>query len=795
VEPALIAPAESAIQAESSGFSPNGGKEHSTMEISILYGNAESIKSWKVEIVGNGAVSRTWSGDAANLSASLSWDGTKDGGGMSPEGSYTARLSIEYAKTYQPVSLESKSFVLDVTPPTGSLTLDPAQFTPSDTGVTGPLTVTIDAKSPLAKMDDWSLDIFDQAGALVTRFDGQWPTATATWDGSTLNGGFVSPSTTYVAVAKVRDEFGNSAELRADVPVADIPAAGQETSVQPKSAGFSPLSDSLSRSIDLALNVGNKDAVKSWKLALAQADMGVQKTWTGDASNLPQVVTWDGTTDAGVPAPDGNYTAILSIDYGKAFKPVLVKSSVFVLDVFEPAGNVIASPEKLAPDGKGGIQPVDFTVYATSSNANISGWSLSVVDASGKTVAGFNGTWPANTATWDGALAGGGKADPTKSYGYVARIRDQYGNVGEVQGSLATGELPVIQGALGIVLKSDGFSPNDDRFSDTMTLALSYGQPSAVTSWKVTIGYPGISGKKTFTGNGSNLPATLTWDGKTDNGASAPEGTYTAVLDINYGTMFEPAHITSAPFILDVTPPTGSITLSSPLFSPIEAADTITITLSANSPLAKIDSWSMEISDPAGNPFKSFSGKWPADQAVWDGKGINGDMVQSAEDYPVVARVRDQFGIVGELKTVIPIDILVEKLPTGYRILASRIFFTSFTADYRNVVADLAGQNAQRLDALAAKLNKFPGYRIRIVGHAVMIFWDNPKLGKVEQEQILIPLSKARAEAVKKALVERGLDEAMFTTDGVGASDQLVPDSNYKDRWQNRRVALYIEKE
>jgi len=43
-------------------------------------------------------------------------------------------------------------------------------------------------------------------------------------------------------------------------------------------------------------------------------------------------------------------------------------------------------------------------------------------------------------------------------------------------------------------------------------------------------------------------------------------------------------------------------------------------------------------------------------------------------------------------------------------------------------------------------------------------------------------------------MVDRGLDAARFSTDGVGSSDQLVPDSDYKDRWQNRRVALFLDK-
>jgi len=42
--------------------------------------------------------------------------------------------------------------------------------------------------------------------------------------------------------------------------------------------------------------------------------------------------------------------------------------------------------------------------------------------------------------------------------------------------------------------------------------------------------------------------------------------------------------------------------------------------------------------------------------------------------------------------------------------------------------------------------------------------------------------------------VDRGLNAAMFTTEGVGASDQVVPDSDLADRWQNRRVAFFLER-
>src|SRR5271169_85809 len=152
-KPALVTPAESAVEVEKSGFSPAGAAGQNSIDISLLYGNGDAIKSWKVELASGGKAQKSWSGDAKYLPASLTWDGKNDGGTMSPEGTYTAKLSIDYAAKYQSVSEESKSFVLDISPPTGSISMDPGQFTPTESGVQGPVTLTITARSALAHMD------------------------------------------------------------------------------------------------------------------------------------------------------------------------------------------------------------------------------------------------------------------------------------------------------------------------------------------------------------------------------------------------------------------------------------------------------------------------------------------------------------------------------------------------------------------------------------------------------------------------------------------------------------------
>ena len=152
------------------------------------------------------------------------------------------------------------------------------------------------------------------------------------------------------------------------------------------------------------------------------------------------------------------------------------------------------------------------------------------------------------------------------------------------------------------------------------------------------------------------MPATLTWDGKIDNGGYAPEGRYTAMLSLDYGVAFAPVTVETKPFVLDLTPPSGTIVLSSELFSPDGDGinDTETMTIAGSSNLARIVGWSLTAYDPGNDPFISWKGSWPAAPIVWDGKGQGGDLVESASDYPLALKLRDEFGNIGTSKTNCP---------------------------------------------------------------------------------------------------------------------------------------------
>ena len=261
----------------------------------------------------------------------------------------------------------------------------------------------------------------------------------------------------------------------------------------------------------------------------------------------------------------------------------------------------------------------------------------------GKTLISTKGKYPKNSYAWDGKLPGGATLDPSRSYKLAAKVTDAFGNAGIVRGAIGIAEMPSVTSTVSITPRTRGFSPKGDSAMDTMELALSYGQPQAVMSWRVDI----LSSDqivKSYAGDSSSLLPTVSWDGKKTDGSFADEGSYMANFAVDYGTMFKPVTVKSLPFVLDLSAPQGKLNLSQALFSPIESNPTLTITVDASSKVAKMESWSMKIFDPAGNLFKSFEGRWPNNKVQWDGKSGSGLMVESAEDYRVTATVRDEFG-------------------------------------------------------------------------------------------------------------------------------------------------------
>jgi len=96
--------------------------------------------------------------------------------------------------------------------------------------------------------------------------------------------------------------------------------------------------------------------------------------------------------------------------------------------------------------------------------------------------------------------------------------------------------------------------------------------------------------------------------------------------------------------------------------------------------------------------------------------------------------------------------------------------------------ATLTAGAEKNIDQLSQFMNKYPTRKIVIEGHT-------DSRGSSEYN---LTLSKRRADAVKKALVEKGVDESRIATKGYGETSPVASNKTAAGRQQNRRVEVII---
>ena len=86
------------------------------------------------------------------------------------------------------------------------------------------------------------------------------------------------------------------------------------------------------------------------------------------------------------------------------------------------------------------------------------------------------------------------------------------------------------------------------------------------------------------------------------------------------------------------------------------------------------------------------------------------------------------------------------------------------------------------LNELYTLLSERPGQRIRIVGHT-------DDIGSDRSNQLL---SEGRANSIREAMIERGIDGDRIETKGRGKRDPIVPNDSEENRQKKRRVEIVL---
>ena len=326
-----------------------------------------------------------------------------------------------------------------------------------------------------------------------------------------------------------------------------------------------------------------------------------------------------------------------------------------------------------------------------------------------------------------------------------------------------------------------------ERFRESITFTLLFPAAEGLEEWNFEIRDGDGTVLRSYGGTGSD-PEPIVWNG-TNQAGEARDGEYVGVLLARYANGGEPQARTRT-VVRDTQAPQVELDITPQPFSPdndgFEDELEIGVTVRDASP---IDRWTMTIFDSRkGDVFRSISGTGtPSAQLRWDGLSETGELVQAAEDYPWELTIADVLGNQTRRTGEIPVDVLVIREDGRLKIRISNITFAPNSPQFVRENAQQFDKNIEIINRIAEILERYDRYQIQIEGHAVNITGTQR-----EEEEELQPLSRARAETVIQALVERGLDEDRFTAVGMGGTKPLVPHTDLDERWRNRRVEFIL---
>ncbi|MGM0673119.1 MAG: FlgD immunoglobulin-like domain containing protein [Spirochaetota bacterium] len=760
------------ISIDTAYFSPNddGVKDRIRLlpEVPVTSG----LERWSIEIVDeDGEVHRRYSG-LRNPPERVTFDGDDESGSRLPEGRYRARFSTEYQNGNRPEAT-SPEFTLDVTPPRATVRANFEAFSPNSDGNRD--VITFDQETSSEQL--WEGEISRVGGDTVRTFTfRETADLSISWDGRRSDGQLAEDGD-YRYQLTATDRAGNTGSSEPVRFTLDTEEA--EVLLSPEYEAFSPNADGTRDQLRLFPQVQQNENVVSYTLTIETDDGSAVRTISGEGE-IDEPFVWDGFDDDGDRVSDGDYRAVLEVTYNDG-DVVEASTSTVALDTTYPRVDLEAEYTLFSPNGDGNKDVVRIEQDSSEED----GWEGRIVDEDGETVRNFFWKGELPTLEWDGRDDSGNLVS-NGSYRYEVSATDAAGNTTEE--TMSNIRVDNRETEVFVTVDRSAFSPNGDDYRDTVTISIYTNLLEGVESWTLDILDETGTPVRTFEGDQAQPNEQIEWNGE-DSRGDIEEGEYTARYVVEYAKGDTPRRETSR-FRLDVSPPEVDVDLSPVPFSPdndgVDDELEIAIDVEDESDIA---SWRMEILDRNENFFTDFSGQgMPAEEIIWDGRSESGELVISAEDYPYELEVTDVVGNTTVTEGEIPVDVLVVRDGDRLRVQISSITFAPNSPELiTDSNTERGAKNAAVLTRLVEVFTKYDDYRIRIEGHAV-----NLTQTEREEEEELQPLSEARAESVKDALVQRGLSEDRISTLGRGGTEPLVPHTDEENRWKNRRVEFIL---
>ncbi len=763
---------------DKSYFSPNDDMILDSLLFSIGVPVTKGIERWNLTILDvNGNNIRTFTGEGT-IPGEKNFDGRDNSGIRLEEGVYKSRLEVLYRNGNNP-NAESPKFYIDVTAPVASLKSSSQIFSPNGDNLKDEITFYQETTNETI----WTGVVRSEKGDVIKEY--QWLTAAdpvAEWNG-TLSDGRLAPDGNYSYQLMSIDRAGNAGQskfIKFNLNTEETPVI-LTTDLE----YFSPNGDSVKDNIKIIPELKVTEGIDSYSLDILDSNSKVIRNFSGK-NNLPEKFLWNGLNSDGRTAADDVYSSNITVIYDSG-NTSPASSRKFIIDTIYPEISAEAEYLLFSPDSDGIKDNLEITQISSFEDI----WKAEIVSENDIVIKSYLWKGQVENQKWD-ATDNEGNRVPDGKYKYLVYSVDAAGNRSSSEVRNIT--IDTEPTALFVTVSSEYLSPTGNNLYEDITFSTIINNKRGLESWSVKIIHESGDVEKIFQGNES-IPKNITWNGVNESGRIT-EGMYTALFSAFYSKGNAPV-VRSSEFLLDVSSPVGSINLYPVPFSPdndgLEDEISININVDDKSGIKK---WDLQIYDPENNPFRMYSGEGnPSEKIIWDGNSSSGELVYAAMDYPIRLTLLDNLGNTSTIVDKIPVDVLVVREGNILKIKIANIIFKKNSPELLADSPEVIEQNKYILNRVSELLKKYSSYKITVEGHAVVTRWNDPAAAKVEEETELKPLSEQRALTVMNYLEKLGISSSRMNAKGMGGQKPLVPHSDLKNRWKNRRVEFILWKD
>jgi len=789
-------PPEASVEVKEDIFSPNDDGNKDILHISQQL-SEESI--WKASIINSEDTAvRTWSWENSAPSE-IEWDGTTDSNENAPNGEYQYKVTCT-DKAGNSTTVTSDKFTLNRKQTPLTVSASNQFISPNGDGVQDKtdLTTTIDVSEGLEK---WTLSIYRDSGSqeqlgepFLQKSGSSADTESITFKGLDDSGNPLSEGR-YRAVFSASYKNGNN-------PVESIYLYIDLT--KPKinftysNLRFSPNNDGIRDSVSIEMR---SSEIVTWKGNITDSEgNNVMET---DSTKTTYLVKWNGTTPQGK-APEGEYTFEATFT-DRAGNTQSYSKDGIIIDLTKPNVTLEVDKQIFTPNSDGKNENLNIQM---SSNEDVIGY-VYVLGEKGdnlsekalqemenqlekaeesedfdslkeETYRTFFMSGTESSISWDGTMRDGNLLQDGL-YVVSSRFSDTAGNVVRPNEYVVSLDTKPIN-----ITVPEGFSPNGDGRKDTLPITLN-GDFSGLESWKLDIKNSADKTVKTFEG-GESIQREIIWDGSNKTG-KVPEDTYYVYLNAQYKNDQEKI-AKSDTFVVDTTPPEVNVSVTPDPFKKTEdnkVKGDVYVSLKTK----HADSWNLDILDNNGNILRSFAGEGEIDREVtWS---TDKETKEEAPEELLTMRinVNDRFGNTRELKEDTPIAIVQEE-NGKLNLMVPNIIFGAYKHTLDSAGKDLYDRNIRTIKRVASILRAYPKYNLLVEGHALNVFRGTNATKERKEESILQPLTERRAQSVKQALINQGIDQNRISKEAYGGKEPMVDVHDTDIRWKNRRVEFVL---